>query len=125
MPEQKLVLRDAAVRISEDLWSKAHQALGDEDRETLKQHGSQLFEQNAIMIKEDLREKEKKQWTVMLAKKPFKLREIGLKIVGFIDASKGYIAKVVALEPHAALAWQGVALLLPVSFLTCGTVSRS
>ena len=41
------------------------------------------------------------------------------KAVEIIIASKDFIGSAVSAEPHAALAWCGVSLLLPVSPLDC------
>ena len=42
------------------------------------------------------------------------------KAVDILIATKGFIGPAVSAEPHAALAWCGVSLLLPVSLLNYG-----
>lgn len=43
------------------------------------------------------------------------IHEYSKKAIKIIDASKSLIASAASAEPHAALAWSGVSLLLPVS----------
>ena len=49
-----------------------------------------------------------------LGGKPFRIREIGESVINFIWESKGFVASIASVEPHAALAWAGVSQLLPV-----------
>ena len=43
------------------------------------------------------------------------IKEITNKIVGKIITAKDFISAAASSEPHAALAWAGVCLILPVS----------
>ncbi|MCJ1391416.1 hypothetical protein MMC18_004280 [Xylographa bjoerkii] len=99
---------------SKSLWKRAFDALCKEDADILSQYAGQLSEQNKILIDKTLREREIKQWTIKLAGRSLKLRELGQKIVGFIDYSQAYLQSATSSEPHAALAWACISLLLPL-----------
>jgi len=43
------------------------------------------------------------------------VRDVVGKIVGVIISAKSYISSAVSAEPHAALAWAGILVILPVS----------
>ena len=103
-----------APKVSEVLWKRAFDALCKEDADILNQYEGQLSQQNGILIDKALREREIKQWTIKLAGKSLKLRELGQKVVSFIDYSKQYLQSTTSSEPHAALAWTCISFLLPV-----------
>ena len=65
-------------------------------------------------VKASLDNREARQIIVTLARKPIKIREYGEKLVKFTMWSKDLISSAVNAEPHAALAWAGISLLLPV-----------
>ena len=54
------------------------------------------------------------QLKISLGGKSFRIREIGENIINFVSESKGFVASIASVEPHAALAWAGVSQLLPV-----------
>lgn len=100
---------------AQDLWVNAFTKLEAEDVEVLRKHETQIAELNNILINKALYEKKLKQWCVTLAGKSLNIREIGAKIINFVSSSQSYMAQVASVEPHAALAWTCVSLLLPVS----------
>jgi hypothetical protein len=100
---------------SRALWERAYQDLRDKDKEVLGKHEEELSKATKIMVDEKLREDAINEWTLNIAGKSLKLRELGLNIIGFIDSSQDYVQSATSLEPHAALAWSCVSLLLPVS----------
>ena len=99
---------------SKVLWKRAFDALSETEADILNQYARQLSEQNTILIDKILRERQIKQWTIKLAERSLKLRELGQKIVSFIDYSQGYLQAVSSSEPHTTLAWTCISLLLPV-----------
>ena len=108
---------------SERLWKQAYDDLKNREpklSETLEnirgRDGAPFYGQARICqaIESSLKSREVKQWVVSLGKKAFKIRECGEKVVKFIIWSKDFVAAAVTSEPHAALAWAGVCLLLPV-----------
>jgi hypothetical protein len=99
---------------SRALWERAYQDLRDKDKEVLAKYEKQLSDANKILIEKELRERAINQWTVQIAGKSIKLRELGLNIISFINSSQAYVQSATSLQPHAALAWSCVSLLLPV-----------
>ena len=105
------------------LWKRAYDDLGQRDPELLKDFAeTQCFKDGAFesadclntLIDEKLHQRQLKQWVLKFADKPFRLRVIGDRIIQTIASSQALIASAASLEPHAALAWTGVSLLLPL-----------
>jgi hypothetical protein len=99
---------------SRALWERAYQDLRDKDKEVLGKHEEELSKATKTLVDKKLREDAINEWTLKIAGKSIKLRELGLNIIGFIDSSQAYVQSTTSLEPHAALAWSCVSLLLPV-----------
>lgn len=59
-------------------------------------------------------EQKKKQWQVALHGKQIKIREPTEKLIKFVIWAAPIIQRAVSNEPHIALAWGGVCLVLPV-----------
>ena len=57
-----------------------------------------------------------KQLVITIMGKPVKVREIGEKIIAFVESTQDLVSTATSNEPHAALAWATVSLILPVSF---------
>jgi hypothetical protein len=100
------------------LWERAYQDLRDKDKEVLAKYEKQISEANRILIDRKLRERAISQWTVQVAGKSIKLRELGDNILSFINSSQAYVQSATSSEPHAALAWSCISLLLPVRAFT-------
>lgn len=100
------------------LWERAFQQLGSDEAAILEQNERQFADLNRILIDKTLFENQSRQWCIPLARKRLRIRELGLKIVKFVGSSQGYLQQVTSSEPHAALAWTCVSLLLPVSCCT-------
>ena len=66
------------------------------------------------VIENLLGSREDKQWSVSLLSKDIKIRQQAEKLVKFFLWTDPFIQKAVSAQPHAALAWCGVSLLLPV-----------
>ena len=54
------------------------------------------------------------QLKITLGGKSLRMREIGEKIINFTLESKDFVTSIASVEPHAALAWGGVSILLLV-----------
>ena len=105
------------------LWKRAYEDLKHREKEVLENYTkAQRFENGTFqsaehihaLIDRQLEERQLKQWVITLAGKPLRLREIGDKIIQFIAVSKEMVATTATLDPHAALAWSGISLLLPL-----------
>ena len=102
--------------MSQDLWKKAYGELDEKDRALLETHGSQFAEQNETLISQIQLDKRKSECTRMMGRLTKQaVKDATFKIIGFIDGMKELIGPIAELEPHAAMAWQGISLLLPVS----------
>ncbi|MCJ1287581.1 hypothetical protein MMC26_006933 [Xylographa opegraphella] len=66
---------------SKVLWKRAFDALSEAEADILNQYARQLSEQNTILIDKILRERQIKQWTIKLAGRSLKLRELGQNIL--------------------------------------------
>jgi hypothetical protein len=114
-PRVVQVPEQSSSKTSRALWEQAYQNLPREDKDILGKHEKDLAKATKNLVDEKLREYEISQWTVQVAGKSVKLRELGLNILNFIDSSQAYLQSVTSSEPHAALAWSCISLLLPVS----------
>jgi ankyrin repeat domain-containing protein 50 len=65
-------------------------------------------------VKQLLEDRGNKQWQVSLPSKDIKIREQVEKLAKFLLWSDPFVKSAVSAQPHAALAWSGVSLLLPV-----------
>ena len=111
--------------VSERLWAKAYAALEQDEPDmvkSFKQDISSITNTQVSVTPSDLakilqiklEEHDSKQLIVTILNKRIKVREQGEKVVKFIMWSKDVIGAAAVLEPHAAIAWAGVSLLLPV-----------
>lgn len=66
------------------------------------------------VVEQRLASRDEKQWIIKLASKPVKIREHGERVIKFALWSKDFVSSALATQPHLALAWTGVTLLLPV-----------
>ena len=122
---------------SERLWKTAYDVLKEREPKLSEAYERNLTPDEAPFhdqaricqaIKDHLDDRENKQWIFSLGKRPIKIREHGEKALRFIAWSNDLVKAAVASEPHAALAWSGVALILPVSSMVsrtgmCSTVT--
>ncbi len=61
-----------------------------------------------------------KRLVITIMGKPVTVREIGEKIIAFVESTQDLVTTATSNEPHAALAWATVSLILPVSFSFTG-----
>lgn len=61
-----------------------------------------------------LEDREKRQWRVSLLGNDVKIREQAEKLTKFLLWTDPIVKSAVSAQPHAALAWSGVSLVLPV-----------
>jgi len=111
--------------VSERLWAKAYAALEQDEPDMIKSFKQDVSSVANIQMSVTpldlakilhfkLEEQDSKQLIVTILNKRIKVREQGEQVVKFIMWSKDVIGAAAALEPHAAIAWAGVSLLLPV-----------
>ena len=111
--------------VSERLWAKAYAALAQDEPDMVKSFKQDVSSTAntpvagtpsdlAKILQIKLEEQDGKQLIVTILNKRIKVREKAEKVVKFIMWSKDVIGAAASLEPHAAIAWAGVSLLLPV-----------
>lgn len=114
-----------SIQTAQLLWKQAYKALSEDDAKILDKNASQHADLNDILVDKKLREKKFKEWTVIIAGKSVSVRQVGQKIVSFIDFSKDYIQQVASADPHTAIAWTCIASLLPVSIVFWNGIRRN
>lgn len=72
----------------------------------------------AALVSKKLRDVEDSQWTLQLGDNSVVVREQVDRVAKVLIVTKDFISSAVSAEPHAALAWAGVCVLLPVSLLS-------
>jgi len=73
------------------------------------------IEQIVECINIKLNERESHQLVLTVFKKPINIRAQWEKLIKFTIGCENLIGTAAALEPHAAIAWAGISLILPVS----------
>ena len=110
---------------SEKLWRNAYAALKREELSLVKDFedalGFNATSTNSTkklgdILRQRILAQDAKQLVITVMGRPVKVREIGEKIIAFIEYTKDLITFAASNEPHAALAWGTVSLILPVSF---------
>jgi hypothetical protein len=71
-------------------------------------------EQMSALVQKKLRIMESKRWRVQLGNKSIEVREQIDKAVRIVLFVRDSVSSTVSADPHAALAWAGVCVLLPV-----------
>lgn len=61
-----------------------------------------------------LKNRKDRQWRVPLTDEDIRIREPAEKLAKFFMWTDPYVQKALSAQPHAALAWCGISLLLPV-----------
>jgi N-terminal domain of NWD NACHT-NTPase len=111
---------------SEQLWSEAYRIVKERELALVQSYERNLSPNNTTFtspsqiqdaVKRSLDNREAHKIIITIAGKSIKIREYGEKLVKFTMWSKDLISSAVSTEPHAALAWVGISLLLPVSLL--------
>ncbi len=113
--------------ITEHLWSRAYQALRERERELMDAYESYLGicagdecavfsnpEAGAELIRKLQEGRDEKQWRFSFGGKDHKMRDQVEKLVKLLVFSDAVIKQAVSARPHAALAWSGVSIFLPV-----------
>lgn len=72
-------------------------------------------DQIAQFVQSKLDERESERLVVNFFGKPVKLREQSEKLIKFVLWSKDFVSAALKSEPHAAIAWAGILLIMPVS----------
>lgn len=108
---------------SEVLWSQAYQDLKRDIPDIIADYELYLSPDESnfnagdrmkIIVNQIYSKRKSDELVLKLAGKSFKVREIGEKIISFIWESKETITAIASVEPHAALAWSGIAQVFPV-----------
>ena len=129
---------DDSMTISElvpprDLWDEAYEALREANSKLAEQYEESIMridhenghlapvgslarqKQLSVVITKRLEAIEKDQKSFMVAGRRVILQEQLDKVVRIVMFAKDFVSSAVSAEPHAALAWAGVCVLLPVS----------
>ena len=77
------------------------------------------------IVKSKLEDREANQLVINLGKTSVKVREQGEKVIKFILWSKDIVSQALSAQPYAALAWSGVSILFPVSYVMIESYSDS
>ena len=119
--------------IPRDLWDEAYKALRGTDGKLVEQYEETIMRENqedthlepvgslarqqqlSSIVTRRLDSIEKDQKSFVVAGKTVVLHEQFNKIVRIIMLARNFVSQAVSAEPHAALAWAGVCVLLPVS----------
>lgn len=76
----------------------------------------QREEQLRDLVRFKLEKNESSAWSFKIGSKDIVLRDQADKIAKAVLFVKGFVDSALTSEPHAALAWAGVCILLPVLF---------
>ena len=104
----------------QSLWCNAYEKLKQREPdlvqlfETVSGASFSSQEQIKAVVNARLDRRDECQWVVTLAGKPIKIRECGEPLVKFALWSKDLVSDAVSSQPHMALAWSGVTMLLLV-----------
>ena len=110
---------------SEKLWRNAYAALKREEPSLVQDFEDALgfdtistksTKKLGDILRQRVLVQDAKQLVITIMGRPLMVREIGEKIVAFIESTKDLITTAASNEPHAALAWATVSLIFPVSF---------
>ena len=110
---------------SEKLWRNAYAALkmeepdlvqGFEDDSGFDTINTTSTKRLGEILRQRVLAQDAKQLVITIIGKSIKVREIGEKITAFIESTQDLVTTATTNEPHAALAWATVSLILPVSF---------
>ena len=110
---------------SEKLWRNAYAALKREESSIIQDFENALgFDTISTrstrrlgdILRQRVLAQDAKQLVITIMGKPVKVREIGEKIIAFVESTQDLVSTATSNEPHAALAWATVSLILPVSF---------
>ena len=119
---------------SEALWCQAFARLRNQEPEVVSMYEHQVCSEEGVLnaagqfahaINQIQYSNRLRQLVVTIAGKPFKIRAISAKIIEFIGQSREFIGVAAGTEPHAALAWAEISLLLPVNINLCLSMALS
>ena len=80
-----------------------------------KLEASEREEQMSVLVQKKVYDMEQQQTKLRLGGKEMKLRPQFDRVVKGVLYAKGFVTSAVSVDPHAALAWAGVCVFLPVS----------
>ena len=131
------IVRDAATPLElvppRDLWDEAYKVLCGTDSKLVEQYEETIMRENqdhahlapvgslarqeqlSAVVTRRLDSIEKDQKSFIVAGKRVVLQEQLNKFVRVVMFARNFVSQAVSAEPHAALAWAGVCVLLPVS----------
>ena len=116
-----------------DLWDEAYEALSGANNKLVEQYEESIVridqgdaqlapvgsiarqEQLSVIISKRLDAIEKDESSFTMAGRRVIVREQFDKFVKIVICAKDFVSSAVSVEPHAALAWAGICVLLPVS----------
>ena len=131
------IVSDAATPLElvppRDLWDEAYEVLRGTDSKLVEQYEETIMQENqdnthlapvgslarqeqlSAVVTRRLDSIEKDQKSFIVAGKRVVLQEQLNKFVRVVMFARNFVSQAVSAEPHAALAWAGVCVLLPVS----------
>jgi hypothetical protein len=105
---------------AEALWKDAYEELKQKEPglaqsfEQASGASPNSLEQIQCVVRALLNKREDRQWIIAVAGKSINVRKNGERLIKFILWSKDIIADGLSSQPHMALAWSGITMLLPV-----------
>ena len=114
---------------SEKLWRNSYAALKRDEPSLVQDFEDVLGFENIStrstkrlgdILRQRVLAQDAKRLVITIMGKSVQVREIGEKIIAFVESTKDLITAATSNEPHAALAWATVSLILPVSFSVTG-----
>ena len=103
-----------------DLVRGFEDALGFEDASGSDTISTRSTKRLGDILRQKVLEQDAKRLVITIMGKSVKVREVGEKIIAFVESTQDLVTVATSNEPHAALAWVTVSLILPVSFPITG-----
>ncbi|KAL2836945.1 hypothetical protein BJY01DRAFT_221446 [Aspergillus pseudoustus] len=110
-----------------NLWEEAYTLLRTENAELVDSYAESLLAEASpqpgttsreakleALVQEKLEDIQARQWTVTFGGKEIVIRDQVRRVVQTVIAAKDVVSAAIVVEPHAAIAWAGVLLILPL-----------
>jgi ankyrin repeat domain-containing protein 50 len=103
-----------------DPWTRAYEIVQERERELMADYGAaanaDLSKKESVesMVNKLWEDREKKQWRVTILGSDINIRNQVESLAKFLLLADPIVQKALSTQPHVALAWSGVSLLLPV-----------
>jgi hypothetical protein len=112
-------LRANEENLVKDYEATTYKNLGTMVSSTVALTGAKLGRENlmAIVLREKMEEVDENTWRLKFCGREVPIRDLAEPVVGIVKWADDYIGNAVSANPYASIAWAGVSLLLPVSYI--------